>query len=186
MPLPGDVGGMYTADGLTHDQRGTPSSSAADHRAHLEKLRQKLIGYEYGGAWAHFDLASAPAPSAPAAEISLVTWGSSWGATHEAAAQLRQRGVRIQVIGLRLIAPLDTEALQGALRHTRVLVVEINASGQLFRYLNAQRSLPQTAESFARSGPLSLRPQEIIARLAPLLADCGRETDRDGQRLPLS
>jgi 2-oxoglutarate ferredoxin oxidoreductase subunit alpha len=176
MPLPGNDGGTYTADGLTHDQRGVPSSSAADHHAHLEKLRHKLLAHDYGNAWARFDPAPALAQSLPAPQISLITWGSSWGATHEAATRLRQRGVQIQVIGLRLIAPLRTKALRDAIGQTRVLVIEVNASGQLFRYLNAQRSLPRTAESFARPGPLPLRPLEIITRLAPIIASPHQET----------
>jgi 2-oxoglutarate ferredoxin oxidoreductase subunit alpha len=180
MPLPGDPGGMYTADGLTHDRRGTPSSSAADHLAHLEKLSHKLLAHDYGTVWARFDPSAARGQSQPPAEISLVTWGSSWGAAHEAATRLRQQGVRIQVIGLRLIAPLHTKELRDAIGYTRVLVVEVNASGQLFRHLNAQRALPATAESFARPGPLPLRPQEIIGRLAPLLEGAGRETDHNG------
>src|SRR5262249_59729075 len=35
MAIPGTRGGQYTADGLTHNERGTPTSGATDHHAHL-------------------------------------------------------------------------------------------------------------------------------------------------------
>lgn len=35
--VPGDVDRRLTADGLEHNERGTPSASAGDHRAQLDK-----------------------------------------------------------------------------------------------------------------------------------------------------
>ena len=45
MSLPGTPLGMYTADGLEHNTRGTPSSMASDHRAQLCKrlLRNNFV-----------------------------------------------------------------------------------------------------------------------------------------------
>ena len=41
MAIPGTRGGQYTADGLTHSERGTPTSGAADHlRATRQAPRQ--------------------------------------------------------------------------------------------------------------------------------------------------
>src|SRR5690606_1398618 len=37
MAIPGTPGAQYTADGLTHTERGTPTSSAADHQIQLDK-----------------------------------------------------------------------------------------------------------------------------------------------------
>ena len=39
MAIPGLRGGQYTADGLTHSERGTPTSAAADHLTQLDKRR---------------------------------------------------------------------------------------------------------------------------------------------------
>ena len=39
MAIPGTAGVAYTADGLEHAERGTPSSQAADHFAQLDKRR---------------------------------------------------------------------------------------------------------------------------------------------------
>jgi 2-oxoglutarate ferredoxin oxidoreductase subunit alpha len=174
MPRPGEPGLQYTADGLAHNTQGTPSSSATDHRSQLTKLAHKLDAYSYGDAWARIDRSDAETASPSASpkpvpetmpRLSLITWGSSWGAVQEAAERLRAQGQPVQTIGLRLIAPLQRDALRATIGDSKVLVVEVNAGAQLFRYLNAERALPQDACSYARPGPLPLRPSEIIAAL---------------------
>ena len=155
MALPGQPGGLYVADGLEHNPRGTPSSMAKDHAAQLEKRRRKLLDFDYGPWWAEIS-GSGP--------LALVTWGSATGAVVEAAERLTAAGRPTRAIALRLIAPLRhadlAQALAGA---ERVLVVEQNQGGQLFHYLHGERALPAGAHSFARPGPLPLRPGDIVA-----------------------
>ena len=155
MALPGQPGGLYVADGLEHNPRGTPSSMAKDHAAQLEKRRRKLLDFDYGPWWAEIS-GSGP--------LALVTWGSATGAVVEAAERLTAAGHPTRAIALRLIAPLRhadlAQALAGA---ERVLVVEQNQGGQLFHYLHGERALPAGARSIARPGPLPLRPGDIVA-----------------------
>ena len=67
---------------------------------------------------------------------------------------------------MRLIAPLRREALLHALDSAnQVLVVEQNQGAQLYHYLHAQQVLPVHAGSYARPGPLPLRPRDIVAAL---------------------
>ena len=54
MALPGTPGCQYTADGLTHTERGIPTSSAADHAAQLDKRRDKLARF-LGLDWIYAD-----------------------------------------------------------------------------------------------------------------------------------
>ncbi len=155
---PGILGGMYTADGLEHNERGTPSSMAGDHRIQLEKRLRKLESFDFGDAWAEIG---------GRGELGIVTWGSAAGAVFEAAARLEAAGTGVRVIALRLIAPLQRARLQQALEGVdQVWVVEQNQSAQLFRYLNAERVLPAAARAFARPGPLPLRPGEILDTIA--------------------
>ena len=155
MTLPGTPGGMYTADGLEHAPSGTPSSMAAHHAEQLAKRLAKLVDFDYGSDWAEIE---GDGPDC------ILTWGSSTGAAREAAGRLRASGRPTRVIALRLIMPLRRLALIDALEGMEpVLVVEQNQGGQLFRYLHGERALPATARSFARPGPLPLRPGEIVA-----------------------
>jgi 2-oxoglutarate ferredoxin oxidoreductase subunit alpha len=158
MALPGSAFGIYTADGLEHDARGLPSSSAADHRRQLDKRARKLADHDFGPCWAE---------TSGSGPVCLVTWGSSCGAVREAAARLAAGGRSVRVIALRLLMPLQTSELTKALAGSeRVWVIEQNHSGQLFGYLGAHAVLPPGARSLARPGPLPLRPGEIIEALA--------------------
>lgn len=153
MSRPGQPGLSYTADGLEHNQAGTPSSLADDHATQLAKRRDKLTGFAPGPLWAEIT---------GSGELCLLTWGSSHGAVLEAAEHLTAQGRPTRVIGLRLIAPLQSQALRAALAGTQVWVVELNQDGQLYHYLRAAAVLPEGTKALARPGPLPLRPAEII------------------------
>ncbi|MGB8435156.1 MAG: 2-oxoacid:acceptor oxidoreductase subunit alpha, partial [Burkholderiales bacterium] len=68
MAIPGTPGVAYTADGLEHNERGTPSSQSGDHARQLAKRERKLAGYDYGGHWADIE---------GDGEIAVLTFGSS-------------------------------------------------------------------------------------------------------------
>jgi len=154
MSHPGIANGLYTADGLEHNERGTPSSMARDHLAQLGKRRHKLQAFDYGPSWAEVR---------GDGRIAILTWGSTSGAAFEAAKRLVAEGHSARAVALRLLAPLRRESLASAIAGAeQVWVIEQNQGGQLFGYLNAERSLPANARSYARPGPLPLRPGEIV------------------------
>ncbi|MCW8907818.1 MAG: 2-oxoacid:acceptor oxidoreductase subunit alpha [Sedimenticola sp.] len=156
MAIPGNAECIFTADGLEHDARGTPSARAADHLEQLDKRRDKLTGFDYGDAWAE---------SSGEGENLLVTWGSASGATREAAERLTRAGYPTRTLAVRLLSPLSRERFQEVIAGAhRVMVVEQNHGAQFYDYLNARRVLPQDAESMARPGPLPLRPNDIVNR----------------------
>ncbi|MEW8586715.1 MAG: transketolase C-terminal domain-containing protein, partial [Candidatus Thiodiazotropha sp.] len=143
---------------LEHNEHGTPSSMASDHREQLNKRLLKLERFEYGDDWAEIEGDGGDC---------IITWGSTAGVVKEVARLLRQQGRAIRTIALRLLAPLQRQKLSQLLEGAeRVLVVEQNHGGQLFHYLHAQAILPKQAESLAQPGPLPLRPGRIIRALA--------------------
>lgn len=157
MALPGVEGGQYTADGLTHNVKGTPSSQAKDHIDQLDKRRHKLEAFDYGAHWAEID---------GDGDIVVVTWGSASAPIREALAAARAQGHRIKLVALRLIAPAQPDRLAAELAGARrVLIIEQNHSGQLWRYLRAHCDLPAHVTPIHRSGPLPFRPGEISAHL---------------------
>jgi 2-oxoglutarate ferredoxin oxidoreductase subunit alpha len=158
MGIPGQANCIYTSEGLEHDQRGVPSSLALDHLAQLDKRLRKLQDFDYGPRWVE---------TRGEGKLCLLTWGSSAGAVSEAARRLHAQGIATRLIVVRLLAPLQRQALQKLLDGaTRILVVEQNHQAQFFHYLHAQQVLPELAESFARPGPIPLRPGEILARVS--------------------
>jgi 2-oxoglutarate ferredoxin oxidoreductase subunit alpha len=158
MAIPGTPGLAHVADGLEHSERGTPSAAAADHQRQLDKRQGKLDRHVYGPDWADVE---------GDGEVAIVTWGSVTGPAREAAARMRARGEKVRLISLRLLSPARpvemAEALSGV---ERVLVVEQSHSKQFFKYLRANYDLPAKSKSFARPGPLPVRPVEIEARLS--------------------
>jgi 2-oxoglutarate ferredoxin oxidoreductase subunit alpha len=159
MTLPGTKGGQYTADGLEHNPKGTPSSQAQDHLAQLEKRARKLQLFDYGTHWAEID-------GAGDEPVAVVTWGSSTGPVREAVARARRDGVKARLVAIRLLAPAQPEKLAAALAGVeRVIVVEQSHSAQFHRYLRAWYDLPGKVTPLHRPGPLPFRPGELHQQL---------------------
>ncbi len=158
MAIPGTPGVVYTADGLEHTEAGIPSSQARDHQLQLDKRERKLALHDYGAAWADIE---------GDGEFAVITFGSVTGAVREAVARAAAEGVKVRLVALRLLAPVQparyAEALAGV---SQVLVVEQNHGAQLYRYLRAMIDLPGRPASFHRPGPLPLRPAELTAAIA--------------------
>ncbi|MCX7960672.1 MAG: 2-oxoacid:acceptor oxidoreductase subunit alpha [Burkholderiales bacterium] len=157
MAIPGTPGLAYTADGLEHNERGTPSSQPADHLAQLEKRARKLEAFDCGERWASVE---------GEGEIAVLTFGSPTAAAREAVVRAAADGVRARLVSVRLLSPAQPARLAQALAGVeRVLVVEQNHSGQFLRYLRSVCALPREVASLRRPGPLPFRPGEIHRRL---------------------
>ncbi len=153
MAIPGAPGTVYTADGLEHNERGLPSSQSGDHIRQLDKRAKKLATFDYGERWADIE---------GKGELAVVTFGSCTGAAREALARAAADGIKARLVSLRLLSPSQPERLAAALAGAkRLLVVEQNHTGQLYRYLRAEYDLPGEVKSFRHPGPLPMRPEEI-------------------------
>ena len=163
MAVPGTPGVVYTADGLEHNEGGTPSSNARDHDVQLDKRARKLERFDYGAMWADVE---------GDGDSAVITFGSSTAAVREGVARAGEAGASLRLVAIRLLAPARPEQLAAALRGVaRVLVVEQNHGAQLFRYLRAMYDLPGKPASYHRPGPLPLRPGELAKAI---LEWCGR------------
>lgn len=161
MAIPGTPGLTHTADGLEHNEFGTPSSQASDHQAQLDKRLRKLTQFNYGDHWAEIVDADAGA-----GDLAILTWGSSTGPAREALRRYSAAGGKARLISLRLIAPVQPEKMAAALAGIeRVLVVEQSHSGQFYRMLRAFYDLPRDTRSLHQPGPLPLAPGRILEQL---------------------
>ena len=157
MSIPGARGCTYTADGLTHTERGTPTSGARDHLAQLDKRRDKLDAHPYGALWATLEGAGGTA---------VLTWGSLTGVVREGIAQARAAGVSVRLIAPRLLLPTRPAEMSAALAGVeRLLVVEQSHGAQFLKYLRAHYDLPANVAVLHRPGPLPIRPHEVCRRL---------------------
>ncbi len=162
MAIPGTRGAMYTADGLEHSERGTPSSQASDHLAQLDKRAKKLDHADYSRYWAEIE---------GGGDVAIVTWGSCTAPVREAIERARADGIATRLVSLRLLAPTQPARLAEALAGVhRILVVEQTHSGQFYRYLRSAYDLPCETRVFHRAGPLPMRPGEIHSKIVKELA----------------
>jgi 2-oxoglutarate ferredoxin oxidoreductase subunit alpha len=153
---PGDNGTRYTADGLEHNERGTPSARASDHRDQLAKRRRKLEQFDFGPDWAQ---------CAGNGDIGLLCFGSASAAIDEAAGLLSKQGIPVRTVALRLLSPVCVDGLEAALAGCRrVIVVEQNHGAQLYRYLRGYCG--RELESLAIPGPVPLAPRLIVEAVA--------------------
>lgn len=163
MALPGTPGGQYTADGLTHTPKGSPSAEGADHQAQLDKRRDKIDGFDYGDHWADIETNG---DTTADAGFTIVTWGSLTGPAREAIRILTNEGIAVNLVAMRLMVPfLKTHFLAALGNSNRILIVEQSHSGQFQQYLRAKCDLPGEVRNLHRAGPKLITPNEICARI---------------------
>ena len=161
LAVPGDADRRFTADGLEHNEKGTPSARQSDHQQQLEKRQHKLAAFDFGEDWAELT---------GSGTVALVSFGSSSAAVTEASILLSERGVDTRVCSLRLLAPLQKAALAKALAGCDwLIVVEQNHGGQLLRYLKGEMDFQQKVRSYAMAGPVPLSSQNIAQRVLEVI-----------------
>ena len=130
-----------------------PRASRATTSGSSTSARRSSAQFDYGERWADIE---------GEGDLAVVTFGSCTGAAREALARAAAEGIKARLVSLRLLSPSRPERLAKALAGAkRVLVVEQNHTGQLYRYLRAEYDLPGEVKSFRHPGPLPMRPDEI-------------------------
>jgi 2-oxoglutarate ferredoxin oxidoreductase subunit alpha len=153
MAIPGTKGGQYTADGLEHSPRGTPSSRVEDHVAQLAKRRRKVEDFDYGDHWATVDGDGA---------VAVLTWGSTAEAARLGADLARQEGIAVKTINLRLLLPAQPARLEAELSGVdAVVVVEQSEGAQFHHYLRAHYDLPGRVLPLNQPGPLPIQSIDV-------------------------
>ena len=153
MAVPGTPGGQYTADGLTHNTRGSPSTRRTDQKDQMDKRRRKIEQFDYGIHWGE---------TTGEGDTVILTWGSVTGPAREAIRSLAREGIEARVVGMRLISPFPKQGLLAALEGARrILVAEQSHSAQFFHYLRSQCDLPGEIRQLHRPGPHVIGASEI-------------------------
>ncbi len=162
-PLPGDPAGLHVITGLEHDEYGHPNYEPAMHRRMSEKRRRKLEALQRE---VEADPRAWVARFGPeGARIGLLGWGSTYGAAREAAALAEQMGIAVQGLWVKMLSPLPTRTVEAFVRGLDVVIVpEVNASGQLARYLEANGIRGRIVPLVKYEG-LPFSADEILARI---------------------
>ncbi len=157
----GDEGFAYRTSGLSHDERGRPAFDLQTNQTMHDKRRDKLASLVR-------DKALVTVLGNSQSRKGILTWGSSAQVVLETARSLNLLDeVRIAVP--ELIHPIP-EAIRDFVASTeKLLIIEMNHTGQYYHLLRSQIGLPADTRSFARVGgrPFSIRElSDPISELA--------------------
>lgn len=130
--FPGLSKALVVTDADEHDERGHLIEDAAMRTAQMRKRMRKLVSL-------HQEIAAPLRYGPKRAEITLIGWGSTYGAIHEAANILHQEGASINMIHLEDLWPFPAEQVLDALSKTeKSICIESNATGQLARLIRTE------------------------------------------------
>ncbi len=134
--VPGQPGGQYVATGLEHSEEGRPRYDPVTKREMTEKRMKKL-------AAAPQDAPEAEYWGDPAAEIGIITWGSTAGPVQEAIRLAAAEGIRVAGMAPKMLWPVAAGQIEPFLQGKQdVLVAEVNYSGQFADILAARFGRP--------------------------------------------
>jgi len=130
--LPGNKlpNAAYFARGTGHNEHAQYSEEPEDWENNLLRLRRKIEG----------NVALLPKPvitSTRAANISIISYGSTTAAIEEALTSLSQQGYKIDHLRMRSL-PTAPEVMEFVRSHERNYVIELNRDGQLHQILRLE------------------------------------------------
>lgn len=158
MALAGDEGFVYQATGLTHNEKGRPSFDFATHQRMHEKRWQKLAPLRDRDELVRVF-------GREESRKGIVTFGSS---AQFVLGTVEDLGLQneVKVCIPELIHPLPRRLTSFMDSVEKLLVVEMNHSGQLYHYLRSQIDLPSNTETYARAGGLAFSKTELSGPIA--------------------
>jgi 2-oxoglutarate ferredoxin oxidoreductase subunit alpha len=160
MSLAGDEGLVYQTTGLSHNEKGRPSFDfATNQRMHDKRWQKlaplcdrdelvKLFGNEESGR-------------------GIVAYGSSAQFVLETVEDLGLEN-QLKVCVPELIHPLPRRLISFVDSLNRLLVIDMNYSGQLHHYLRSQIDLPSDTRSYARAGGVAFSREELSGPITEL------------------
>jgi 2-oxoglutarate ferredoxin oxidoreductase subunit alpha len=156
LPLQGKV--LVATDSDEHDEEGHIIEDAATRNRMMLKRLRKLDGLAA-------EVAQPRVHKMAGAEITLVGWGSTYGAIKEAAALLQQDGVAANILHLNELWPFPAGPVSSALDAAgKSIVIENNATGQLASLIRAETGIKVTGSILKFDGrPFS--PEYIVREL---------------------
>ena len=158
--IPGHPKGVFQACSDEHDEYGTFEDEDAENRT-------KMVEKRYQKWYTALGDMRPPHRYGPAeADITLVCWGSTYGAAYEAVNRLNaEDGARANMIHFTDLWPMSEEVVRPILAGAKRLVdVESNITGQFVRHLRTQTGV-HIQERILRYDGRPITSQYILDRL---------------------
>jgi len=130
--FPGLGKALVVTDCDEHDEEGHLTEDAGERTAQVQKRLRKLIPLEQ-------EIGSPQKYGPRKAETTLIGWGSTYGAIHEAVDILRKEDASVNMLHLNELWPFPTKAVADAVSKAQnSYVIENNATGQLARLIKTE------------------------------------------------
>ncbi|MDG6923540.1 MAG: 2-oxoacid:acceptor oxidoreductase subunit alpha, partial [Nitrososphaerota archaeon] len=141
--IPGTAGAVYVAASDEHKEDGVVISDVLSGLPKYVKERVRMMDKRMRKMEVARNELSPPKFYGPeSAELTLVCWGSTFGAALEASEVLTKGGIVTNVYAIRNVMPFKSEEVAAALRKSkRLLCVEVNYSGQMARMIRAETGI---------------------------------------------
>lgn len=138
LPMQGRA--LVVSDSDEHDETGHLTESAQFRTEQVAKRLRKYNGLKA-------EISPPRFYEMPDAEVTLIGWGSTYGAIMEASERLKRDGMANNMLHLTEIWPFPSEFVSKAMKKTaRNAVIETNATGQLAYLIHAETGLQPTQQ----------------------------------------
>lgn len=172
--LPGTANTLYVSPTDDHDEESILISdmftSPPVRRMIMQKRMRKMENL----------LKELPAPKleGPAdADVTLVTWGSTFGVVKEACELLAAQGVKANYLVLKWIYPFHADEVEQILSKVKKKIsVEVNYTSQMARYIRSETGIKMDGHVNRYDGE-PLEPQEVADAVKDLLAGKKKELE---------
>jgi 2-oxoglutarate ferredoxin oxidoreductase subunit alpha len=156
--LPGQGKALVVTDSDEHDEAGHMIEDAATRNSQVEKRLRKLNGMKN-------EITAPELNETDGANLTLIGWGSTYGAIREAAALLEEDGAPVNTMHFRQLWPFPAETVISALNKTKKnIVVEGNATSQLAALIRRETGRAVDGAILKYDGR-PFFPREIVDRL---------------------
>ncbi len=153
--FPGLSKALVVTDSDEHDEGGHLTEDAAIRTEQVSKRLRKLSAL-------HREIAPPFLYGPRRVETTLIGWGSTYGAIHEAVDILQREGASVNMLHLEDLWPFPVEPVLDALSKTnRSICIESNATAQLARLIRMETGKEMTARILKYDGR-PLTPAHIV------------------------
>lgn len=156
MAIPGTKGGVFTATGIEHDEGCELSYEPDNHWRMTQKRFKKLnLVLKEPDLFRRYGISDQ--------EIGILGWGSSEGVIREAVAKANARGMKVAAFHPKLIYPLLPEIEVFIRSCKKVIVPELNFTGQFAREIRARFGVDVI--SYNKLAGLPFTPDELVKKI---------------------